>query len=121
MAESILNTIKKLLGIPVDDTAFDEDIIVHINTVLMALQQLGVGPDTVFTISDATAEWQDLLVDPAMYAATKTYIYLKVKMAFDPPSTSFVLDAMAKQIQEYEWRLSVQVPIPPDPVVPEEV
>lgn len=121
MTESILNTIKKLLGILPDDHAFDEDIIVHINSVLMFLQQLGVGPDTVFSIDDDSAVWSDLLTDPNMYSATKTYIYLRVRLAFDPPSTSFVLDAIKTQIQEYEWRLTVQVPIPPDPVVPEEL
>ena len=120
MTDSILNSIKKMLGIPATDTAFDEDIIVHINSVLMFLQQLGVGPETVFTISDDTGLWSELLTDPAMYAATKTYVYLRVRLAFDPPSSSFVLDSIKTQIQEYEWRLSVQVPIPPDPVVPEE-
>ena len=121
MTESILNTIKKMLGFPVEDKAFDEDVIVNINSALMVLQQLGVGPDTVFTIEDENALWSDLLTDPAMYAATKTYVYLKVKQVFDPPGTSFVLDAIKNQIQELEWRLSVQVPIPPDPVIPEEV
>lgn len=120
MTDSILLTIKKMLGIPAEDTAFDEDLIVNINSAMMVLQQLGVGPDEVFTIEDASARWADLLVDPAMYAATKTYIYLKAKLAFDPPTTSFHLNAVNQQISELEWRLNVQVPIPVEPVVPPE-
>lgn len=115
--ESILNTIKQLLGIPIEDTAFDTDIIVGINSALMALNQLGVGPDTVYNIQNNEQLWSSFLTDEAMYAAAKQYIYLKVKMVFDPPATSFVLEAMSRQIQELEWRLSVQVPIPPDPPV----
>lgn len=115
--ESILNTIKQLLGIPIEDTAFDTDVIVGINSAFMNLNQLGVGPDTVYSIQDSDQLWSSFLVDEPMYAAVKTYIYLKVKMVFDPPATSFILDAMGRQIQELEWRLSVQVPIPPDPPV----
>lgn len=120
MTDSILNTIKKLLGIPTADTAFDEDIITHINSAMMFLQQLAVGPDTVFTIEDATATWSEFLVDPSMYAAVKTYIYFKVRLMFDPPSNSFLKDSIVQQLSELEFRLNAQVPIPPDPVVPEE-
>jgi hypothetical protein len=116
--ESILNTIKQLLGIPIEDNAFDTDIIVNINSVFMNLNQLGIGPATVYFIEDNTQLWSNFLVDEPMYAAVKTYIYLKVKMVFDPPTTSFILDAMGRQIQELEWRLAVQVPIPPDPIEP---
>lgn len=119
MTESILDTIKQMLGIPTADTAFDTDIIVHINGVFMALNQLGVGPETVYNIADKTAVWSDFTTDMVLYSAVKSYIYLKVKLAFDPPGTSFTQDALKSQIQEWEWRLNVQVPIPPDPVIPE--
>lgn len=117
MVESILNSIKKMLGIPATDTAFDEDILVNINSAFMTLNQIGVGPAAVYSIEDSTPTWIDFLTDSVMYSAVKTYIYLKVKVVFDPPGTSFLLDAMRNQIQELEWRLNVQVPIPTDPIV----
>lgn len=120
MIDSILNTIKKMLGIPVEDTAFDTDIIVNINSAFMVLNQLGVGPETVYHIEDSSAKWVDFLTDTVMYQAVKTYIYLKVKLVFDAPGTSFHLDAVKQQIAELEWRLCVQVPIPLEPVIPEE-
>lgn len=118
MTESILNTIKKMLGIPETDTAFDEDILVNINSAFMVLHQLGVGPETVYSITDSTAVWTGFTTDIVMYNAVKTYIYLKLRLVFDPPGTSFLLTAIQNQITEHEWRLSVQVPIPPDTVVP---
>jgi len=121
MTNSILNTIKQMLGIAISDPAFDQDILVHINSVFMTLNQLGIGPETVYSIEDALAIWSDFLVDPTFYPAVKTYIYLKVRLAFDPPGTSFLLDALSKQILELDWRLAVQVPIPPDPIVDPEV
>ena len=117
MVDSILNTIKQMLGVSTDDTAFDVDIITNINSAFMVLNQLGVGPTTVYSINDATSVWADFLTDPTMYSLAKTYIYMKTKLAFDPPSTSFVLEAYKGQISEFEWRLSVQVPIPPEPEV----
>jgi hypothetical protein len=118
MMDSILNTIKKLLGILIDDTAFDQDLLVHINSTFMTLNQLGIGPATVYSIESSTPTWFDFLgTDVAMYSLVKTYMFLKVRMAFDPPGTSFVLESLKSQITEYEWRLSVQVPIPPDPIV----
>jgi hypothetical protein len=120
MTESILNTIKQMLGIPVADTSFDQDILAHINSAFMVLHQLGVGPTTVYSIEDDTAKWVDFLTDPTAYSPVKTYIYLKVRLAFDPPGTSFLLSAIDAQIKEWEWRLMVQVPIPPEPVVPVE-
>jgi hypothetical protein len=118
MMDSILNTIKKLLGILIDDTAFDQDLLVHINSTFMTLNQLGIGPATVYSIENSTTTWLDFLgTDVAMYSSVKTYMFLKVRMAFDPPGTSFVLESLKNQITEYEWRLSVQVPIPPDPIV----
>src|SRR5512147_1114079 len=98
MTESILDTIKQLLGIPSSDTAFDVDIITNINSVFMTLQQLGVGPETVYSITDDSAVWSDFLTDEAMYSAVRTYIFLKVRLAFDPPGTSFVLSAYENMI-----------------------
>jgi hypothetical protein len=115
MVESILDTIKQMLGIPSTDTAFDNDILVNINSAFMVLHQLGVGPElSPYSIEDNTPTWVDFLTDTVYYSVVKTYIYLKVKVVFDPPGTSFLLDAMQRQIQELEWRLSVQVPIPPE-------
>lgn len=117
MTDSILDTIKAMLGIPTTDTAFDTDIIVGINTSFMALNQIGVGPEAVFEIQDSTTEWSDFLDDVAKYAAVKSYIYLKTRLAFDPPTVGYHLSSMENQIAELGWRLSIQVPIPPDPII----
>lgn len=105
---SILNDTKKILGIDAEYTAFDTDIIMHINNVFSTLNQLGIGPEFGFEILDATAEWEDFLgVDPdPRLNSVKTYIYLKVRMIFDPPTTSYLITAMEKQIQELEWRIN---------------
>jgi len=121
MTESILTTIKQMLGIPVEDLVFDQDILVNINSAFMVLHQLGVGPEDVYSIEDATALWEDFMTDITHYSVVKTYIFLKVKSVFDMPGTSFHLTAVDNQIKELEWRLSVQVPIPPDPITEEEV
>ena len=106
MEESILTSTKKALGLAGDYTAFDHDIIVYINSALTSLNQLGVGPTTVFSIEDSVAVWADLGVAESELGIVKTYLYLKVRMLFDPPTTSFLLDAIGKQITEHEWRLS---------------
>lgn len=121
MLDSILNTIKQMLGIATDDTSFDVDIVTNINSCFMVLNQLGIGPETVFSITDNSTEWTAFITDPVVYNSVKTYIYLKVRLLFDPPSSSFVLNAIQSDIQQYEWRLAAQVPIPPDPVIPEEI
>ena len=108
MDTSILNNIKKLLGLSEDYEAFDMDIIILINTAFSLLHQLGVGPEEGFRIEDASATWSDFDGDPAILEMAKTYVYLKVRVVFDPP-TGGVLDAMNKLIQEYEWRLNVEV------------
>jgi hypothetical protein len=121
MADSILDTIKKMLGIPTTDTAFDTDIIVNINSAFMVLNQIGVGPETVYTIEDSSATWADFITDmDQLYSAVKTYIYLKVKVVFDPPGTSYLLDAVQNQILELESRLLYQVPIETEPAIPPE-
>lgn len=107
--DSILTLTKKLLGIEEDYTHFDTDIIVHINSAFMALNQLGVGPAEGFLIKDKTALWSDYLgVDSKKLEGVKTYIYTKVRLIFDPPATASVLEAMERQIQELEWRLNIE-------------
>lgn len=104
--ESILNSIKKMLGIQADYDHFDQDIIMHINTVFMTLTQLGVGPPKGFYIEDDTTSWLEFVPELTKLQAIKTYIYLKVKLVFDPPQSSSVIEAMNKQIAELEWRLN---------------
>jgi len=109
MNESILTSIKKILGIEEDYEQFDQDIIMHINTVFMILNQLGVGPDSCFTVNDKEATWSDFTSDATNVEAIKTYMGLKVRLIFDPPTSSSVIDATNRIISELEWRLNVQV------------
>ena len=105
--ESILTSIKKLLGITEEYDQFDPDIIMHINSVFMILTQIGVGPAEGFSIEDDTAVWTDFIQDIKKLESVKTYIYLKVKLAFDPPLSSAVIESMNRLINELEWRLNV--------------
>ena len=105
--DSILNDIKKLLGMSSDYTAFDTDIIIHINSVFMILNQLGVGPEGGYKITDASNTWSEFTNDNLMIESVKSYIYLKVRIMFDPPQNSAHMNAMQSQIQELEWRLNV--------------
>ena len=105
--ESILTSIKKLLGITEEYDQFDPDIIMHINSVFMILTQLGVGPAEGFSIEDDTAVWTDFIQDVKKLESVKTYIYLKVKLSFDPPLSSAVIESMNRLINELEWRLNV--------------
>ena len=105
--ESILTSIKKLLGITEEYDQFDPDIIMHINSVFMILTRLGVGPAEGFSIEDDTAVWTDFIQDVKKLESVKTYIYLKVKLAFDPPLSSAVIESMNRLINELEWRLNV--------------
>lgn len=104
---SILNDIKHLLGLTEDYTAFDTDIIIHINSVFMTLQQLGIGPDEGFSITDASAKWSDFNEHPNIYEAVKSYMYVKVRMLFDPPTTSSVAESLNRIASEFEWRLNL--------------
>ena len=106
--DSILTSIKKMLGISEDYTHFDTDIIIHINSALMVLNQLGVGPEKPAYISDQLNTWEETLGNIDDLEAVRSYIYLKVRIAFDPPTSSFVLESMNRQIAELEWRLNVQ-------------
>jgi hypothetical protein len=105
--DSILTSTKKVLGIDDSYTAFDEDIILHINSVFSTLNQLGIGPDDGFAIEDDTATWDTYLDGDLNKNSVKTYMYLKVRLLFDPPTTSFTQEAMKQQAQELEWRLNV--------------
>lgn len=105
--ESILNSIKKLLGIQSDYTAFDSDIIMHINSVFLTLNQLNLGPSSGFSITDSTSLWDDYSKEPNVHMV-KTYIYLKVKLLFDPPASSAVMESINRNISEIEWRLYVE-------------
>lgn len=110
MDESILISIKKLLGLPKEYNAFDSDIIMHINTVFMVLTQLGVGPSEGFRIEDDLATWNKFIgeEDILKFNAVKSYIHLKVKLLFDPPLNSAVMGAIQQSINELEWRLNVE-------------
>lgn len=105
--ESILTSIKKMLGIIEDYTQFDQDIIMHINSVFMILTQLGVGPNEGFSIKDKSTTWDEFLSDNKKIESVKSYMYLKVKLLFDPPLSSAVLESTNKLISELEWRLNV--------------
>ena len=106
--ESILTSIKKLLGITEEYTHFDADLIMHINSVLMVLNQLGVGPTECFRIEDELATWEDFLGESQNYEAIKSYMHLKVKLLFDPPLSSAVIESTNRMISEFEWRLNVE-------------
>lgn len=126
MADSILTSVKKIVGVTELDTSFDPDIIMHTNTVFSVLNQLGIGPVAGFMIEDSGPTWDDFLkvrqvevdgsdvyTDQQLQEAdkrlnmVKTYLYLRVRLMFDPPQTSFVIESMNKQIQELEVRMSI--------------
>lgn len=104
---SILTTIKKMLGIEEDQTAFDSELIVYINAVFLGLNQLGIGPVNGIQITSKTETWSLFAEDQLVTSAVKSYIYLKVKIPFDPPAST-VVDSMKSQISELEWRLISQ-------------
>lgn len=105
--ESILTSIKKLLGITEEYDHFDQDIIMHINSVFMVLTQIGVGPSEGFSIKDKSATWADFIQNNTKIKAEwlQSYVYMKVKLMFDPPLGSVVMESMNRSISELEWRL----------------
>ena len=109
LLESILTSIKKLLGIAEDYEHFDSDLIIHINSVFSILTQLGVGPENGFMITDKSAVWRDFILDETKIQIVKSYMHLKVKLLFDPPLGSAVIEAMNRMISEFEWRLNAAV------------
>lgn len=108
MNESILETVAKAIGIAENYDYFNSELIMHINTVLMGLRQLGIGPSEGFYISDNTATWNDFLGEDKNFEAVKTYMCLRVRMLFDPPTSSALMDSMKNQIAEWEWRLNFE-------------
>lgn len=107
--ESILKSIKKLLGIDEDFEEFDTDVIIHVNSVLMTLCQLGVGPERPYHISGSDETWADFLGDEYEdYNMVKSYVYARVRLIFDPPSNSFLVDSLTNLVREYEYRLELQ-------------
>lgn len=109
MSESILNSVKKNLGLPETYTAFDQDIIMHINSAFSALNQIGIGPASGFMITDDTTQWDAFLGADIRLNSAKTYVTLKVRIVFDPPQTAHLLAALKEQVQELEWRLNVHI------------
>ena len=108
--DSILQSIKKLLGLDEDYDAFDDDVMMHINSVLMILTQLGVGPKNGFSITGEEETWEDYLgEDISKLSAVKTYVYLKVKTMFNPTSSSVVNEATKEMLKELEWRLNSEI------------
>lgn len=105
---SILNDTKKMLGLAEDYNPFDLDVLTHINAVLSIVTQLGVGPPRGLVVEDETTQWESFLpLDDPRFNAVKTYVYLRVRLLFDPPTTSYLITAMEQQVQELTWRINV--------------
>lgn len=109
MTDSILESIKDAAGIGTDDVAFDAELLLHINTTFVILREIGVGPDTPFIVSDYSATWHDFIDDDSIIPMIKSYVALKVRVLFDPPTSSSYMNAIQESIKEYEWRLNVEV------------
>lgn len=109
-SDSILNSIKKLIGLDPDYTEFDTDLIIHINSVFLDLEQLGAGSQEGFFIDGSTETWEDFLPDdPLVLNSIKSYMYLKVKKLFDPPTSSSAMDSLNSLIDRFEWRINVAI------------
>lgn len=122
MEDSILKSTKKLLNIHESDTSFDLDILTFINSTFSTLNELGVKNDTVIVVEDDTKTWSELGLSVAALSAVKTYVYLKARLLFDPPATSFAIASLEKILHQQEWRLAefhddtVATTYPPDPI-----
>lgn len=110
--DSILESVKKALGLTEEYAVFDPEIIMYINSTFSTLTQLGVGPEEGFAIEDNTSKWDTFLQGDKRLNSVKSYMYLKVRLIFDPPATSYLISAFEKQAQELEWRLNVKVDTP---------
>lgn len=104
--DSILTSTKQSLGITEEYEHFDSNIIMHINTVFMILNQMGVGPEEIFSIKDKTTKWEEFIKDEKYLETVRSYMYLKVRLLFDPPLSSAVMNANNQCINELEWRLN---------------
>lgn len=107
--DSILTSIKKMLGIAEEYEHFDMDLIIHINSALSILTQLGVGPSRGFSIKDKYATWEDFIPAGANLETVKSYVYLKVRLLFDPPANSSVIESTNRLLSELEFRINVEV------------
>lgn len=106
--DSILNSIKKLLGIPIEQEHFDTDVIMHINSAFSDLWELGVGPEEAVKITNDNDSWELFTQEATNYENVKEYVYISVKLIFDPPLSSSVLAAYERKLKELEWRLTVK-------------
>lgn len=125
METSILKTVKSSLGLDVNDTSFDAEVILFTNTVLATLNQIGVGPETGFQITDATATWDNLLGSDLRLNAVQSFVHLRVRLLFDPPQSSFAVESLERIAKEYETRIyllrETETWVPPTPpVIPED-
>ena len=110
MDESILDSVKRFIGLSLDDDTFDQELLILINALFMTLQQIGVGPqDNLFSIEDNSSAWSDYLEDPNSLPMIKPYIAIKVRLIFDPPSSSALDQALRQEVAEYEWRMNLKV------------
>ena len=109
MIDSILTSIKKMLGIEEEYTHFDADIIMHINSIFVVLTQMGVGPSEGFSIFDSSSTWDEFVSDVGVSNLVKAYMSLKVRLLFDPPMSSSAMESMNRIATEFEWRLDSAV------------
>ena len=110
MENSILTSVKTVLGLAPEYTAFDEDITMHINSIFSDLTQIGVGPIDGFMIEDASAGWDEYITDdvpPNQLHSVRSLVFLRVRLLFDPPQTSYLISSFERQIEKFEWRLNV--------------
>lgn len=107
MEQSILNSVKKMVGVDPSQTVFDLDLLTHINSVFADLEQLGVGPVGGFMIEDDAPTWDAFLGNDPRVSSVKSYMYFRVRLLFDPPQTGYLIESFDKQIQKMEWRLNV--------------
>lgn len=124
MEQGILTSTKKILGLAAEYTAFDQDVITHINSAFAILHGLGVGPEDGFMIEDDCSEWTDFMSEIYTLNMIRSYVYLKVRLLFDPPTTSYLIEAANNQAKEFEWRISTNrewALDPNDPILEEEV
>ena len=111
MDNGILTSVKLQLSLMPEDDSFDDELVIHINAAFSVLTQLGVGPKEGFFITGQNETWDDYVVDIVQASMAKQYVYLKVRMLFDPPSNSTVFNKMKEMAEEYEWRLRLQAEV----------
>lgn len=119
VVDSILDSIKHMLGIDSSDTNFDRELIIYINGALMVINQLGVGPDDGYAITGKENTWDKFLLDRKDLELVKTNVYLRVRLVFDPPQNSFLVSSIKEQITEYDWRIEINHKLPSNTVINE--